>query len=193
MTENKTLTFQEFTQLALRTESKVESANINAEALTDLLEIFITVGTLLDYTKKGIFYNNYTKYDENYDALINKAMRKIADFHRSSGKCSRANYDFLNFRVVHGLLGAVTESSEMAEHLLDYIRTGTVDRAGIGEEFSDSDWYKAIIFDELGLDENICRTNVINKLRVRFPDKYDDAAAANRNLEEERKKLEQDL
>jgi len=193
MTENKTLTFPEFTQLALRTESKVESGNINAEAFMDLLEIFITVGTLLDYTKKGIFYNNYTKYDENYLTLIDKLMRKTADFHRSSGKYSRVNYDSINFRVVHGLLGAVTESSEMAEHLLNYIKTGEIDKVGIGEEFSDSDWYKAIIFDELGLEESVCRTNVINKLKVRFPDKYDDAAAANRNLEAEREKLGENL
>ena len=77
--------------------------------------------------------------------------------------------------------------------MLKYITTGEVDKVGIGEEFSDIDWYKAITFDELQLEENTCRTNVINKLKVRFPDKYDDAAAANRNLEEERKKLEENL
>lgn len=193
MTETKDLSFQEFTQLALRTESKVTSANLNVQAFMDLLELFITVGTLLDYTKKGIFYNNYTKYDENYEALVNKLMAKVADFHSSSEKYSRVNHDSLNFRLIHGLLGAVTESSEIAEHLLKYITTGEIDKVGIGEEFSDIDWYKAITFDELQLEENTCRTNVINKLKVRFPDKYDDAAAANRNLEEERKKLEENL
>lgn len=192
MTQEK-LSFEEFTNLALRTESKIDRTNLNVTAFKTLLEVFVTVGTLLDYTKKGIFYNNYTKYDENFERLSKDLVEKALQFDAESLMMGRPEVDDYNFRVIHGLLGAVTESSEMAEHLLNYLNTKEVDKAGIGEEFSDSDWYKAITFDELGLDEQVCRRNVIEKLKVRFPDKYSDEAAANRDLKTERKKLETDI
>lgn len=99
----------------------------------------------------------------------------------------------MDFRLVHGLLGVVTESAEIAEHLTSYLGDGTVDPAGIGEEFSDVDWYKAVTFNRLNLSEEQCRTNVINKLKVRFPDKYSDEHAANRNLDSERQQLEMNI
>jgi hypothetical protein len=189
------LSFPEFTQLALRTESKVLNPKINVQAFGTLLHMFVTVGTLLDYIKKGIFYNNYSKYDDYVDELTVQLKKQTALFeeYNNSGEFTRIENPLFNFRVIHGLLGASTEASEIAEHLLNYLYDGTIDKAGIGEEFSDSDWYKAIIFDELNLDESVCRQNVINKLKIRFPDKYSDEAAANRNLNEERIKLEENM
>lgn len=46
------------------------------------------------------------------------------------------------------------------------------------------------IFDYYGIDIYSSMENVINKLRVRFPDKFTDEYALNRNLELERKELE---
>lgn len=185
--------FESFTQLALRTESKVSDANINIASLSDLLELFILTGTLLDYAKKGIFYNNYSKYDENYKILTTQLAETLQSFQQRSSSLPKGQVNHLNFRILHGLLGTATEASEIAELLLDYIKTGEIDEVGISEEFSDIDWYKAVTFDELSLDENTCRQNVINKLKVRFPDKYSDSAAADRNLDAERKMLEQNL
>lgn len=185
--------FKVFTEQALRTESKVTSAPLNVESFKALLKMFITVGTLLDYTKKGIFYNNYAKLDENYRELMTKLNDSTAEYINSDLAAARAPVSDINFRVLHGLLGAMTESSEIAEHLLNYLETGVVDRAGIAEEFSDSDWYKAITFDELALDEVVSRQNVVDKLRVRFPTAYSDADAAERNLEKERSELEKNV
>lgn len=185
------MNFEEFTQQALRTESLVESANINMKALVDILDLYIAAGTVLDYFKKGIFYNNYTKYDENYVELVERMNDALARF--IDNKEERHNLAGLDFRLVHGLLGVVTESAEIAEHLTNYLEDGTVDPAGIGEEFSDVDWYKAVTFNRLNLSEEQCRTNVINKLKVRFPDKYSDEHAANRNLDSERQQLEMNI
>lgn len=187
------LTFERFTEQALRTESKVNEVQINIEDFKNLLKLQITVGTLLDYMKKGIFYNNYTKYDANYDQLMNDLYNIVTNAMPLSPGERIVQDNPPNYRVVHGLLGAVTESAEIAEHLLKYVQDGTLDKAGIGEEFSDHDWYKAITFDELVLDENVCRQNVINKLRIRFPDAYNDEAAASRDLTAERKELEKNL
>lgn len=184
--------FEEFVPLALRTESKVSSAQMDVRAVKTLLKLFITVGTLLDYTKKGVFYNNYAKYDANYVDLLhelNDGVLQLANI----GNVERSTVTDLDFRLFHGLLGTLTESSELAEHLLKLIEDGSIDKAGIMEEAGDSDWYKAITFDALGASEAVSRTNVIDKLRVRYPEKYSDDAAANRNLAAEREKLEQNV
>lgn len=190
---NQELTFEKFQTLALRTESKIDTANINLPAFISLTKLFIKIGTLLDYTKKGIYYKNYAKYDDNYAQLVNDINDEFATFLSLNETGTRDTHDGLNFRLVHALLGAMTESAEIAEHLNKYLVDGTVDSAGIGEEFSDSDWYKAIGFDELKLSEVVCRQNVIDKLMVRFPDAYSDELAANRNLESERKELEKNI
>lgn len=186
------MSFEEFTNLAIRTESVVEEASVDIPSFKSLLEMFVIVGTLLDYTKKGIFYNNYSKYDDNYVSLVQALNDKFLEFVESSCDGERVQQK-LDYRLIHGLLGAITESSEIAEHLISYLDSGAVDKAGILEECGDSDWYKAILFDHLNISENTSRTNVIEKLKVRFPDKYSDDAAANRNLSEERKKLENNV
>lgn len=182
--------FEEFQQLALRTEPPISPIDMDVEGVKKLLEMYIGVGNLLDYTKKGIFYKNYTKYDDNYAELINGLNENLLEFLEQ--KTERKEVD-VNFRILHGLLGAITEASEIAMILLKYLETGEIDRANVGEEFSDSDWYKAIAYDELKLDEVTTRTNVINKLRIRFPDKFSDEAAANRDLSAERKALEENI
>ena len=186
------MNFDEFTQQALRTESKIETANVDLGGFKTLLRMFIVVGTLLDYTKKGIFYNNYEKYNENYPALVSELNDLLLDFVTNSNQ-GREDYTGCNYRVLHGILGSLTESAELAEHLLRHIETGEIDKAGLGEEYSDGDWYKAIIFDELGIDESTVRMNVINKLRVRFPDKFCAEHAANRDLKAEREELEKNI
>lgn len=191
MTEQ--LSFKEFTDLALRTESKIDGASFNYPAFIALLDLFITVGTFLDYTKKGMFYNNYTKYDEQYKELLHKLHSGMLTLQNAESEGERVLSTEYNFRVIHGLLGAVTEASELCEHLKSYMLNGKVDTAGIAEEFSDGDWYKAIMFDELGVDEQTARRNVINKLKVRYPEKYSDVSALNRDIATERKELEQNM
>lgn len=183
--------FKEFTEKALRTESKVEYAKVNLSEFLTLLELYTTIGKLLDYIKKGMFYSNYSKYDQNYEAIVNRIYQLYTEFR--ANKDEQIIIKDTNFRLIHGLLGAVTEASELSELLVKYLKNGELDKVGIGEEFSDIDWYKAVTFDELGIDEEVARTNVIDKLRVRYPEKYSDELAANRQLEEEREKLEQNM
>lgn len=186
------MNFEEFVPLATRTESKISSAQMDVSSIKTLLKLLITVGTLLDYTKKGVFYSNYTKYDDNYVDLLHQLNDGILEL-ANNGNVDRSTVTDLDFRLFHGLLGTLTESSELAEHLLKLVEDGSVDKAGIMEEYGDSDWYKAIAFDTLDASESVSRTNVINKLRIRYPDKYSDEAAANRNLIAEREKLEQNV
>jgi hypothetical protein len=185
--------FKEFTQLALRTESVVDEASINVEAFKALLDVFITAGTLLDFMKKGIFYGDYTKYDTHFVEIVGALNDRVLQYIIAERNEIREPVTDLNFRIVHGLLGTITESSEIAEILRKYLDTKSVDSVNVCEEYSDSDWYKAITFNELQLDEQIGRANVINKLRVRFPDKFSAENAASRDLKAEREQLELNL
>lgn len=187
----KEMSFKEFTNLAKRTESKVEKLKIDKEQIMTVLDLVILSGKLLDYMKKGMFYNNYEKYENNVDWIresiiqLNENVKKLNKNIKESSEETN-----LNYRVIHGLLGAITESFEIAEHLKKILNGEEIDVVGIGEEFADTDWYKAILFDELNLSESDCREAVINKLKVRYPDKYSDDYADSRDLDSERETLE---
>lgn len=187
------LTFDEFKQLALRTESKIESANVNMDAFLALIKLYVKVGTLLDYTKKGMFYNNYSKYDAEYAYLVDKVNDEFARFLEFNQTGERTAHSGFDLRLMHGLLGVMTESSELAEVLEKLLRGDDIDAVNVLEEMGDIDWYKAITFDTLQLSEQTSRKNVIDKLKARFPDAYSDELAANRDLESERKELEKDI
>lgn len=95
--------------------------------------------------------------------------------------------------LLHGVIGMATEAGELLELLDGMIkRTRTFDKANLIEEVGDSKWYMAILSRVGGFvwgdDE---RTNIA-KLRARFPDRFTEYDANNRNLAAERVILEGD-
>lgn len=95
-------------------------------------------------------------------------------------------------RIEHAVMGAVTEAGEC----MDAVKKAKIygrelDTVNLIEEAGDIMWYLAILADELGVSfEDIWERN-INKLRVRFPEKYTDELTAHRDLSAERAVLEQ--
>ena len=70
----------------------------------------------------------------------------------------------------------------------------TLDWVNLAEENGDIDWYQAIIYniaEETGINELTVRTKNINKLAKRYGEKFSDYQANHRDLESERKILEQ--
>jgi hypothetical protein len=64
-----------------------------------------------------------------------------------------------------------------------------IDWKHVREELGDSQWYQALLIDVSDTSfEEVQKLN-IDKLRVRYPDKFDPEQALNRNLEAERKVL----
>lgn len=96
--------------------------------------------------------------------------------------------------IHHGIIGISTEAGE----LLDIIKKNVyydkpVDFPNLNEELGDLMWYVAIICHAADFNfEAILNTN-INKLRTRYPDKFTNEYALNRNLTKEREGLENDL
>ena len=65
-----------------------------------------------------------------------------------------------------------------------------LDLVNVKEEAGDMLWYIALLFDELGTDFPTEMERVINKLAVRYPDKFSSDSALVRNLKAERDVLE---
>jgi len=102
------------------------------------------------------------------------------------------NYFPQNHRIEHAIDGCVTEAGELQDALKKAKYYGKeLDLVNVKEEAGDILWYLAILFDELGTDFETEMNRVINKLKTRFPDKFTEEAAFNRNLVAEREVLEQ--
>lgn len=93
--------------------------------------------------------------------------------------------------ITHAVLGCITESAELAEHLRDVL-TGAkpLDPVNLIEEFGDQTWYIALGLRALsGNFEEAFGINIA-KLRKRFPNKFTEADAITRDLDGERAVLE---
>lgn len=94
-------------------------------------------------------------------------------------------------RLIHGAVGLATESGELLDALKKFVFYGKpLDRTNLIEEMGDAFWYIAILCDVLGTTfEEVQQIN-INKLRARYPNKFVEYDALNRDLENERRILE---
>lgn len=192
----KLTSFTEFQPLALRTEAKIDSVKTSKRLLIALLVANVATAEILDAIKKQVFYKNdkklLEKTAEHTQQLADMAQLIKDEFVEGELGPNSFNDEIeVNSRVFHALLGIITEAGELSDALLNAVTGGGIDAVNLQEEATgDMGWYRAILNDELGLDEYQGLTNVINKLRTRYPDKFTNELAANRNLEAERKHLE---
>ncbi len=98
----------------------------------------------------------------------------------------------VNMRLVHGAL-AVTEGGELMDNAIKkYLIYGKEpDRTNIIEEVGDLLWYCNLALDAVGATFSDAFTANIAKLKARFPDKFSQENALVRDLDAERKALEQ--
>lgn len=95
-------------------------------------------------------------------------------------------------RLLHAAIGLTTESGELIDALKKHIFYGKpLDTVNLKEELGDLLWYVAIAMDALKLDPSDVMLTNVNKLRTRYPEKFNSEQAVNRNLEAERETLEQ--
>lgn len=94
--------------------------------------------------------------------------------------------------LLHMALGMQTESAEISDILKKKLAYNKdIDWINLKEEIGDLMWYimNLCTFNNFDLEE-ILQTN-INKLRARFPEKFTEEKALNRDLKVERKILEE--
>ena len=193
---------EEFKGLALRTESQIDGISLDRDKIVILLTILVELVGILDGLKKAVFYKKVSKLDSEFIGHLIKMGELIAELRASSDNTEQpasemlfsSNGDYLHGidpRVFHGILGIITESGELAEALLKVMRgeVDEIDPINIQEEMSDIAWYKAILHDVLKLNWGQGLRNVIEKLNIRYPEKFSDYFADNRDLDAERAAL----
>lgn len=97
-----------------------------------------------------------------------------------------------NQNLLHAALGLCTESSEFADGIKKHVFYGKpIDRVNLIEELGDLAWYMSLAMNELDVTwEEVWETNIA-KLEKRYPDKFTEEAANNRDLDGERAVLEE--
>ena len=94
-------------------------------------------------------------------------------------------------RLLHATLGLVTEAGEFADSVKrSLFYNKEFDKVNAIEEIGDILWYCALALDHVGSSFEHAMEINIAKLAKRYPDKYSDYNALNRDLESERKILE---
>lgn len=174
-----------YIESALRTESSHNNPELlRSRELAGLLSRVLHVCELADKFKKSCFY------DGNLGRLKNSELHHL---NKEAHMFNLGYKDEVNARLLHAGLGMLTEAAEFLEALHKAALEGEpVDKVNLGEELGDQFWYQAIAADELGTTfEKEQRTN-IEKLQLRYPEKFTQEKANNRDLDAERALLERD-
>lgn len=176
---------KEYTEQAHQTMSpNFHSERVDIGLLVNSLSAIVSWSDDLDRMKKGMFYNREGKLLEPDSAEANKAMFNVV--------LSNLNPDYGKaVATLHGIIGIITEAGELAQALLEVIKhPKNPDIINIREEVGDLLWYEAILLEAIGSGfEDTMEIN-IKKLRARFPNKFTEYDALNRDLNNERKTLE---
>ncbi len=181
------MNLNEFKENALKTEAIPDSINVNEKLLLNVMGASICIGEILDQIKKNAMYGKDYNQDD-FNNLLHNALELLNDI-RNVDLNDKHAID-VNVRIFHAIVGIATESSELLYALLNDINGEDIDYINVSEEFSDISWYQAIGFDEIGIDWGQSLESVINKLKVRYPNKFTSHDAINRNLDKERVELE---
>lgn len=101
------------------------------------------------------------------------------------------DHDIMVARLIHATLGMASEVGELADALKKHIIYGqALDEINVFEETGDLSWCVALGLAAIKCSMSECLEQNIAKLKVRFGDKFDASKALNRDLDAERKALE---
>lgn len=151
---------------------------------TTVLEDAIDALNALDCIKKALFYGR------DLGLTVRNVSQNCANLPEWISDEPEEDQKARN--IIHAIIGKATEAGELLELLHATAVIGKpFDLANAGEEIGDGFWYDALLARACGLTfESIQRTN-IKKLRHRFPDRFTEYDANNRNLTAERRILEE--
>ncbi len=145
----------------------------------------VSVGEFEDRFKKLIFYGR------NMKSHAKVAPARFAYNRTSHLEVVDRLSQLQTMRVLHGVMGVSTEAGELEESLYNHLFLGKpLDHVNLREEIGDVMWYLALLCNALDTSFEEIADGNIKKLRARFPDKFTDDLAINRDTNNERKVLE---
>lgn len=154
---------------------------ISNKALSALVSdglLLVEATTNLELLKKHIFYGKDVSFESPVGILDSDRVRRIL-----------VNEKMV--KLVHGIIGKCTEAGELMQQLLDHLFNGMdLDEINLVEELGDDFWYNCEILTALGITREEVERRNIAKLKARYPGKFTEEAALNRDLVNERKTLE---
>lgn len=120
-----------------------------------------------------------------------KACDRMGDFYPADPTKAAGPDDLLlPVRLNHAVLGMAGEVGELAGALEKWLYYGRVlDLENVIEEMGDLLWYVAQLCNGIGVDMSAVMEANIAKLRARYPEKYTDEAAANRDHTNEKEAM----
>jgi NTP pyrophosphatase (non-canonical NTP hydrolase) len=158
-----------------------------------LLRQSVLISELLDQYKKCLFYGR--AMDQEKIAKWREEMQ-VLNAGNSPIEYVPGDTTGMDFRLIHSVLGAITETGEITHTLIKGLSQGHFkpeDLVNLGEELGDCEWYRAIMYDVLGMDELKVREVNLAKLKARYGDKFTSEKAINRDLDAELKLLKENL
>jgi hypothetical protein len=202
---------QEFIKLSERTEKKFPEGKVlekdqTVMLATDIVQ-FVKAASNLDFLKKWIVYGKEPESDldevrqqatEYFDTSFEVLVKETSDEKIAAEVLKRQerlrNLSQHQVELLHHAIGMATESLEILQPIVDSIVTGEeLDAINVGEELGDSNWYQAGLCRLLNLDPEKYNAAVIEKLKIRYPEKFNEESANVRDLDSERAKLEQGI
>jgi len=117
---------------------------------------------------------------------VENAVRTESDFSNALKR-----FTPLKVRLLHAGMGMCTEAGEFVDQLKKHLFYGTeIDLVNLSEEIGDVMWYCALVMETLGISFDEVLTKNIIKLKQRYPGRFNENGAINRDLEKERELLE---
>jgi len=168
-----------------------------AAVLFEAMAEVVQAAEVIDACKKNIFYGKPSELlDQRKEYAEFDNLRSELDYRKeyydSTATIMARLLEPKVIRMTHAAVGMATEAGELIDMLRTHVMYGErFDDVNAGEEIGDSLWYAGLGSDVLGLTiEDIMQTNIA-KLRKRFPVKFTEDAAINRDTDAERELLEE--
>lgn len=172
---------------------------VNIKSLIEALDAFVFASKRLDVIKKLIFYG--PNPDKNLIAETPDGFGTMNHAVADLARDLELNVEFDNLglgdtyhaaNIIHGVIGAGTETGELAEMLLQVLKgRAHIDLTNMVEESGDVKWYLAMLTRSAGVSWQRDERLNIAKLAKRYPDKFSNNKAHNRDIDGEREILEQ--
>ena len=122
--------------------------------------------------------NEYQRLAERTECNQSEAAFRLSGANLTPGEPD----SLIPVRLNHSVIGLTGEVGELASAVEKWVYYGQpLDPTNVAEEIGDCIWYLALACNALGVSmQEIMEAN-IRKLRVRYPEKYEDVLAEEKN------------
>ena len=181
-------TFDYMKEAALTASTSFHGEKVGMKQFVNVALAVVVASEQLDTIKKALFYGKDSEFVKSGISLGDWNMLAAPQQIANGVEPTQDEAD-----IIHAIIGKVTEAGELMSALVALLTEGKeLDVVNIREEVGDGLWYDAMLLKAIGSNFGEAQRINIEKLRARFPNKFTEFDANNRNLGTERNILEKD-